>query len=261
MKPGIFNQCVAGLLIIGLSACATLPDTQLPDAADGSDSLAQTYVKLGLEYMKQGQRALALSKLQRAIQLDPRLPSAHNALAILYEQLKDTKLAGEHYRQAVQYGPKDSLARNNYGTFLCKQNEPQKGEQELLLALNDPLYPTPELAYENLGLCALRLSDPAKAEQYFRKALEINARLPGALYQMALLNSSTQNYLSARAYLQRYSEVARHTPQSLWLGIKVERELGDKNAVSSYSLLLKSNFPDSDETKLLVNSEAVGTDS
>ena len=73
---------------------------------------------------------------------------------------------------------------------------------------------------------------------------------------MSELTFKQNNYMSSRGYLQRYLEVGRHTPKSLWLGIQVERILGDKDAVSSYALMLKNNFPDSEETRLLNESGA-----
>ncbi len=253
---------MAGLMVassVVLSACSSTgksSDTLTP-TADRPDTLAETNVKLGIGYMQQGKPDVALGKLQRALELDPGLASGHNAIAILYEQLGKLDLAGEHYQHAVELKPQDSAARNNYGAFLCgKRNQLDKAEQQFLEALKNPLYDTPEFAYENAGLCAKRKPDMAKAEQYFRKALELSPRMPGSLYQMSLINFEAQRYLPARAYFQRYAEIARHTPQSLWLGIRIERELGDKNAVSSYSLYLKSNFPDSEEARLLRESGA-----
>lgn len=257
MMRGPVVMMIAGLIVassVVLSACSSTgrsSDTLTP-TADRPDTLAETNVKLGIGYMQQGKPDLALGRLQRALELEPNLASGHNAIAILYEQLGKIDLADEHYQRAVELKPQDSAAHNNYGTFLCsKRNLLDKAEQQFLEALKNPLYDTPEFAYENAGLCAKRKPDVAKAEQYFRKALELNPRLPTSLYQMALINFEAQRYLPARAYLQRYAEIARHTPQSLWLGIRIERELGDKNAVSSYSLYLKSNFPDSDEARLL----------
>lgn len=241
-------------IIVNLSACSTTP-SENSTLVDRPDTLAETYVKLGIGYLQQGQRDLALGKLQRALELDPRLPSAHNAIAIVYEQLKEFRLAEKHYHSAVDLGPEDSAAHNNYGTFLCKHNDLAQAEKQFLLALHNPLYATPELAYENAGLCALRVPDPAKAEMYFRSALQLNPQLPTTLYQMALLNFNAQNYLSARAYLQRYAEIAKHTPQSLWLGVRVERALGDRNALSSYSSALRSNYPNSEEARLLSQAE------
>jgi type IV pilus assembly protein PilF len=49
--------------------------------------------------------------------------------------------------------------------------------------------------------------------------------------------------------------VAPHTPHSLWLGIQIERVLGDRNALSSYGMLLRNNFPAAEETKLYLKSK------
>jgi type IV pilus assembly protein PilF len=46
--------------------------------------------------------------------------------------------------------------------------------------------------------------------------------LPLALSEMADVMFQKQNYMSTRAYLQRFGEVSKYTPQSLWLGIQTE---------------------------------------
>jgi type IV pilus assembly protein PilF len=93
-----------------------------------------------------------------------------------------------------------------------------------------------------------------KAEEYFRKALLLDPRLPKSLLAMAEINFIKGNALSARAHLQRFSEVSAPSPESLWLGIRVERVLGDKSAVSSYGMMLKNNFPETEQTRLYLNS-------
>lgn len=249
------------VLAVGMlvSACSTTgrQSDALKATEDRPETLAETHVQLGIGYMQQGKLDIALGKLQRALDLDPNLASAHNAIAVLYVHLGRLDTAEEHYERAVALAPQDSAAHNNFGTFLCgRRNQLDKAEQEFLKALENPLYDTPELAYENAGLCAQRKPDLVKAEQYFRKALELNPRLPVSLYQMALISFEDGRHLPARAYLQRYSEVASHNSQSLWLGIRIERVLGDKNAVASYALSLRGNFPDSEEAKLLQASES-----
>ena len=37
--------------------------------------------------------------------------------------------------------------------------------------------------------------------------------------------------------------------------VQIEHELGDKNAASSYAMLLRANYPDAPETKLLLESD------
>ena len=53
-------------------------------------------------------------------------------------------------------------------------------------AIETPRYKTPERALENAGACAKRIPDLEKAENYLRKALSINPKLPLALSEMAL---------------------------------------------------------------------------
>ncbi|MEO7558136.1 MAG: type IV pilus biogenesis/stability protein PilW [Gammaproteobacteria bacterium] len=255
MKPSCYCLILVSLLAT-LSACSTTDEISSDtNPGDRSDTLAETNVKLGVGYLQQGRSDLALTKLQRALELNPNLPGAHNAIAIVYDRLGELDKAEQHYLKAINLAPKDSNAHNNYGTFLCKRNELDKAEKQFLQALENPLYETPALAYENAGLCALRVPNTIKAEKYFRSALQIDPRLPGSLYQMGVISFDRGDNLSARAYLQRYTAVARHTPQSLWLGVRVERVLGDKNAVSSYALQLRSSFPDSGEARLLGESE------
>ncbi|MCG8324683.1 MAG: type IV pilus biogenesis/stability protein PilW, partial [Thiotrichales bacterium] len=64
-------------------------------------------------------------------------------------------------------------------------------------------------------------------------------------------------HLSARGYLQRYTGSNSHNAGSLWLGIQIERALGDRDAEASYALLLRNNFPDSREARLLRESSAL----
>ena len=50
-----------------------------------------------------------------------------------------------------------------------------------------------------------RIPDQVMSEQYFRRALDINPNFPEALYQMAQLSYDQQNYLQARAFIERFN--------------------------------------------------------
>ena len=47
--------------------------------------------------------------------------------------------------------------------------------------------------------------------------------------------------------------LSRPGPELLWLGIQIERIVGDTDNESSYALQLRRQFPDSEEAKLLEN--------
>ncbi len=232
------------VLIISLSACSSGPKRKLDPA-----KAAQANVELGFAYFQEGEMELAMQYLQKALSQDPDLPMAHSAIAVVYERLGEVQQAERHYSRAISLNPKDSKINNNYGQFLCQQNRLEEAEKQFMKAVGNPLYSAPESAYTNAGICARRIPDEKKAEEYFRKALEKNPLYPMALLQMLKLSYDQKEYLRGRAYLQRFQQVSRHTPESLWYAIRVEHALGDKDAVSSYGLLLSNGFPDSLQTR------------
>ena len=72
---------------------------------------------------------------------------------------------------------------------------------------------------------------------------------------MAEISFEQKNYISARAFLQRFNESSQPTPKSLWLRIRTERILGDRDAVASSAMLLKGKYPAAEETQLYLESE------
>ena len=80
--------------------------------------------------------------------------------------------------------------------------------------------------------------------------LRLSAKRPRSLYQMVELSVAGKSYLEARAFMQRYAEVAALDPHLLWLGIQIERELGDWAAVDKYGNQLTGEFPESREAKM-----------
>ncbi len=243
---------VALALVIALTGCSTSPVNK-----EGVDTVkaAKANAELGLRYMIQGNSEVAMVKLKRALEFDDSYGPAHHYLAELYRRLNRPDDAEDHYEKALRYSEGDaSLLHNNYGAFLCGQGRFSEGERQFRTVLENPVYPRRDQVYENMGTCMLRKPDLKKAEEYLRKALQINPRLPGALLAMAKISLEEKNYMSARAYLQRFQSETKPIPESLWMGIQVERILGDKDALASYGLALKGRFPDSKETKLYLES-------
>jgi type IV pilus assembly protein PilF len=210
---------------------------------------------MGIAYMRDGQDAVALKKLRRAIEVDPDSPDAHNVLAILYERLGEDKLAEENYDRAAALDPRDPYIRNARGSYFCKQGKYEMALQEFELALDNPLYPTPWVAMTNAGLCTARSGDKVKAEEYYRRALTANKRYTPALFQMAEISFENHNDMSARAYLERFHSGAPATAASLWLGVRVEQRLGDRIKAVEYKRRLLKEFPDAPEIQALNQSE------
>lgn len=248
MNARVLLVLLGGLI---LAACAT---TQ-PGQPTSEQKASRINTQLGTAYLRENKVDQALDRLKKAVRQDPKNAEAHAVLAVLHHHLGQHAEAARYYRRSVTLAPDDSALLNNYGQFLCEQGQFEEGERHLQQAAANPLYQTPEVPYANAGACLLRADRPQKAEEYFLKALRVNPDLPRALFSMAELRQEAGQSLSARGFYQRYLAVAPQTSKSLWLGILIERELGDKDAVGSYSLLLRRQFPDSEEATKLIELE------
>ncbi len=246
----LFQLAIAALLMGCQSAKVVKP------SAANREKLAEISTQLGVEYIQKGDLEAGFERLKRALEVDPNYVDAHNTLGLLYGNLGQYEKAERSFKRALAIEPNNSSALNNYGQYLCQLKRYDEGRKLLLKAIENPLYKNSGAALSNAGICALNAGDVDIAEKHFRAALRTNPTLAPALYQMVNVSYRNGRYLPARGYLQRYMAVGRHTAKSLWLGVQIEHELGDKDAEASYELQLEKNFPDSEETRLLGESKA-----
>ena len=230
------------LLLPLISACVAVENKPTD-----TEKASEINVQLGIGYLQQNKLELANEKLLKALRYNPKSAAAHNAYAILQDRLLIKDKAAFHYEKATTLDPNDSLAANNYGTFLCRNNQEAKSEKYFLRALNNPLYRTPEYAYTNAALCLLKINRRDEAIVYLTKALAANSNFPIALITMAKIYFDDQNFKSAKLYLDRYHLVAKPSAKSLWLSIRAELELNNNRDVDELANQLQTDFPDSDE--------------
>ncbi len=242
----IERKLAAVSLSICLAGCAGMRGAD----PSGKSATAAIYVKKGVSYMENGMLDIALQDLRHAIEMDPKNAEAHNAIAVLHERLDQPQEARAHYQRAMELAPDSASAQNNYARFLCTQGETAEAMQRFREIVASKLYPYPWLALTNMGRCALAAGKKEAAEQYLRQALEQAPKFPPALLEMSKLSLDNRQYLSARAFLQRYQEVAADTPETLWTGIRIEHALGNREAVARYIESLRHQFAEAKETAL-----------
>ncbi len=238
-----------GLVALGGCAGNSLVKRPQPERA------AEINLELGVEHLRNGNLQQAKDKIDRSLEQNPRYGRAHLVAAMLYNRLGDERQAESHYERAIALEPKNPEFKNNYAVYLCQQKKYERGQRVALEAAGDPLYKTPEVALMNAGNCALSAGDMKGAEDNFRKALAAKPRFGEALFQMADLEYRQTEYMSARAFLERYLEVGRTSPATLWLGVRIERGLGNKAQAQHYAQRLKSEYPSATQTRELLESE------
>jgi len=255
-----FFRFVTVAACLALSACST---TQRSDentlksqtSTSGEEAADQTrariHTELAASYYELGNMPVALEEVREALRSDANYGPAHNVAGLIYGRLKEDRQAEESFRRAVRISPTDYNALNNYGMFLCDRKREREAITQFMAAVNNPLYPTPDRSLVNAGVCARRGGDLTGAEGYIQQALKIRPNQPQALYQMADLSYLRGDYPGARAYLSRLNQMGQLGAEALWLGVRLERRLGDRNAEASYALQLRNRFPESVEANAL----------
>ncbi len=245
--------CVA--VLAGLGGCITETlSGQAPIERQPAEA-ADYNVQLGVSYLRQGDLQSAQIKLEKAIDLDSSNITAYRALGIVYERLGDADAASRMYRRAVSLAPRDPDALNSLAVFLCHEDETRNEA----LGMLDEAIAVPQskqisnkaMLNTNAGVC-VKGEDLARAENYLRAALAFDANFAEALLQMADVAYRRDNYLQARAFLQRYAGIAAASPAVLWLGMRVETAMGDAQAADNYGLRLRREFPESVEARWLL---------
>lgn len=241
-------QFVAVVALSGaLAGCAGSGGSRssgAPNEPSPNEQSAALQVKLGQGYLNQGELETARDKLQRALELDPKSVDAHTVMAVLNERIGRSEIAERHYRRAVELKPDGGAVNNNYGSFLCGSGRNAEAQTYFKVAVADPFYRTPAVAYANAGFCAASAGDHEMAERALRSSLELEPRNPDVLFELAKLSLLRGDAMRARAFLQRFESVAGVAPEALALGAEVESRLGDAGAAQRYRERLQQNYPD-----------------
>ena len=241
---------VAGFLLSGCVSSTTTGSLE----REPSDDAAEYNYELGRNYLQSEKYELARDRLERAIEIDPRLAKAYMALGMTYEALDNLRLATDSYEKAVRIAPRDFNILNSYAVFLCKQEDYKEARRYFEKAANHPENDDAERTFTNAGLCMAQKPDLEAAEMFFREALERKTTYGEALLQLCLLKFQQQDYLSARAFLQRFMATHRTTAGVLFLAAEIEGKLGNDRGRTEYVNRLLREFPESAEARKALSS-------
>jgi type IV pilus assembly protein PilF len=236
------------------STSTTLPQarTPIPTDEEAARDRARVHTDLAAGYYELRNMAVALEEVNQALKSEPNYAPAYNMAGLIYAELKEDRLAQENFQRALRIDPLDPDANNNYGRFLCERRQEAEAIKYFLTALRNPLYQAPERSYVNAGLCSRRQGHVAAAEDYFMKALQVRPTQTQALYQLSDIAYQRGDFPQAKRYLERLEKLASPSAETLWLALRIERKLGDRNAEASYAQQLRRQFPDSKEVRALL---------
>jgi len=233
---------------------AEQPVSQQTTTNDASQR-AKVHTELGGLYLSQGNLGVALEEARKALSADSNYAPAHSLMGLVRMQLREDGPAEESYERAVNLAPADPEINNSFGWFLCQTGRERRSLQYFQAAIKSPLYTTPTLPYTNAGICSLRLKDDKAAEDYFIKAVRADGANQRALYFLADIAYRQGRLAAARLHLAELHKVAEPSAETLWLGVRIERKIGDREAESRFSSQMRRKFPAAPETQRLMQGQ------
>ena len=248
-------------LMLGVSAllagCTSAPhpvSTRTDLVTDSDESGARKRANIGLElavaYFEQGKTTTALDELKKSISADPTLFEAYNLRGLIYMRLNEMVLAEESFKRALVVNPRAATVQHNYGWLLCQQSRYRESVQMFSAAIADPAYGDRAKTWMTQGLCQFRAGQLADAESSLGHSYELDAGNPITGYNLALILMQRGELTRSQFYVRRINNSELANSESLWVGIKVERRLDNRDAVAQLAAQLKKRFPQSKEVAL-----------
>ena len=112
--------------------------------------------------------------------------------------------------------------------------------------VRNPLYKSPEIALINAGKCSRQIGDMRSAARIiFRRALTIARRHAPLRYNLALLTYRGVALDEARTWMRAFMQQPNPPPDALYLGMCIERKLGDRARRRRTCQQLQNRFPGS----------------
>ena len=241
------------LLVLGVAGCVTQPAGE----TSRSQASAKLRTELAAEYYSRAQFSVALEELKKALNTEPDYAPAFGLRALVYMALHEDRNAEDDFLTSLGLDKLNSDTHSNYGWFLCQREREAESVNQFMAALKNPLYATPEKAFLNAGICSNKAGKIIDAEEFLKKALLLQPDMREAQLEMAELNFTKGDYAVAKSFFTRFVRSAADnlTAPNLWLGVRIERKLGDNNAEESYAMQLRKRFPDSRETQLVLQGQ------
>lgn len=244
---------VGGVLATGMLGCAspggTTASGDLVTDSDEPESRKRARLRLELAaaYLDKGQTTDALDHIKQAVAADPSMLDAYSLRGLIYMRMNEMTLAEDSFKRALSINPKAASVQHNYAWLLCQQKRYPESIEMFTSALANPTYGERAKTWMAQGLCQQRAGQRAEAEASLLRSYELDAGNPIVAYNLASILLQRGDLVRAQFYARRLNNSELANSESLWLGVKVERRLGNREAMEQLGVQLKKRFAQSRE--------------
>ncbi len=247
--------CLCALTL--LSACSTTTTvTESRDtrpASEPADPERRARVRLELAglYFGRGQNSTALDEIKTALAAKADMFEAYHLRGLVFASMGDARQAEENFLRAMQLAPSDGNTMHSYGWFLCQERRFQESETQFERALAQPPYRDGMRTLLAQGVCQARAGRWAEAERTLSRSYELDPSNPVTAFNLSEVLLRRGELERARFYVRRINAVPDQvSSQSLWLAARIDRRLGNFDALQDHGRQLRDRFPQSPELLL-----------
>lgn len=251
--------CIVLTALAGLGGCTHLAasadaETRAAEAASAADNSdvrrrARIRLELAVNYLQMGQASVAMEEVRQAIATDPTYADAYHLRGLVYMGMGNLPLAEADLKRAQGMKPADPDIMHNLGWLYCQREQYEPANQLFERALAMPAYAARGKTLMSQGLCQQKAGRETDARQTLLRAYEIDPGNPLVGYNLASMMFASGEAERAQFYIRRINNGEFSNAQSLWLGVKIERTLGEFVAMRQLGDQLRRRFPDAKETQ------------
>jgi len=179
---------VGAAMLAGCGAPTPKIDRKVPQ-----EGALQHYQRARLAF-EQNRVPDAMSEIERALKMDPKLPQVWFYRGYMYFTLGDFAKAEADFRTAIERHPFYTDARMYLAACLDQQGKPDAALVELDRALADTTYPTPEQVRLNKALILERVGRRDEALTELRRAVGARPKYYRAHFEMGRLLAAMDRF-------------------------------------------------------------------
>lgn len=194
------------LIAMALSACSGAQTKE-----DDAQKKADFHYKMAAGYFESHEIPLAIKEAHAALQLNPDHRDANYLMAFIYQGRRDYTKSIAHYQKVLEIDPQYHFARNNLGTVYLALERWNDASEQFEALLEEALYPTPELAHNNLGWALYQRNSFADALRHFKMATFLKPQMCVAHNNTGLAYQAVDN---GREAIHAFEEALRLCPQN-----------------------------------------------
>jgi len=223
--------------------------TAAPSGENDARRRARIRLELAATYLQSGQTNVALEEIRQALALDSSYADVYHLRGLVFLEMEDMERAERDIKRAHSMSPNDPDILHNYGWLECQKKRYAEADRWFAQALKTYGYASPEKTYLSQGICQQRAGRSEQAEQSLMQAYEIDPSNPSIGYHLASVLFARGDAKRAQFYARRVNNSEFATAASLWLGIKIERNLREFTNMRQLGNQLVKRFPKSKETE------------